>query len=190
MQNGSSDGSGAVLAGNYKRGSFQAGTILPDAPVGEWATTVLRGKTRVSPTKNGDPMITFQVRLDTAAEEDNESSQGTQLPLRVIITDDRDGKTPAFAKRRTKMLLRSLADQCGFDLDILPSEWGDTEEAVKAAFAPFIAAVEGSNLQVWTTHRERKGEAGVIDVDVNLTKPGSAFGPGTGLGSRATDDEE
>lgn len=181
--NGSSEG---VI--QYKRGSFDAGTILPDAPVGGWDATVVRGKTTVKPTKNGDPMITFQVRLDLAYEEDNETFQGTQLPLRVIITDDRDGKTPAFAKKRTKALLRNLAAQCGFDLDIVAREWGDTADAVQAAFQPFINAVEGNNLEVWTTHRERKGEPGVIDVDINLTKPGSAFGAGGGLASR--DDDE
>lgn len=173
----SSNGSGEATL-QYRKIKFEAGRILPDAPAGEWQATVVRGKSRVSPTKNGDPMITFQVRLDKAEDEANESFEGTQLPLRVILVDDADGGTPAFAKRRTKMLLRELSAQCSFDLDIVPNELGDTQAEVESALKPFINAVEGSGLNIWTTLSDDRQDPTIKRVDVHLSRPGSSYGGG------------
>lgn len=189
MQNGKSTNENAVH--QYKKTSFKAGQILPDAPEGGWEATCLKGKTRVKPTKDGDPMVSFVFRLDTADDDKNEHAQGTQLTKRIILANE-TSKLPAFAKRRTKMDLRALAEACGFDLDIIPEnlvEDGDDQETVEAKLRPFIEAVEGQTMQVWTTHRDDKRNPGQKDVEIHFSKPGAAYGAPTTLSSRDNDDE-
>jgi len=176
----------------YKKTSFKAGTILPDAPEGEFEATCLRGKTRIKPTQAGDPMVIFTFRLDTAADEKNEHVQGTtQLPKMIILANE-TSKLPAFVKRRTKLELRSLADQGEFDLDIIPEdlvEDNDGQEEVEAKLQPFVEAVEGKTFTVWLTHRDDNRNPGQKQVEIHFSKPGAAYGAPVTLASRDSDDE-
>jgi len=196
VANGRSEG---VIGSGYKKTSFEAGKILPDAPAGSWRGSFLAGKTTVKPTQSGDPMVTFTFRLEVANEEENEASVPTQLPARFILASDKGSSLPAFAKRNTKLELRALAAQLGFDLDIIPTEIvtdeiaemspEDANEAIRAALQPFIDAVEGQEADAWTTLRDDKRNPGQKQVDLHFSKPGSAYGKGGSVASRDEDEE-
>lgn len=189
MQNGN----GNTTIRNNKRIAYNASAILPDAPEGEWQATVVRGKSKVSVTKEGEgnPMVTFNFRLDTAETEDNATYQGTTLPKYISFVADNDGSIPAFAKRNTKMDLRALSAECGFDLAIIPDEMSLDVEELKAQLAPFIDAVEGKSFTIWTKHRDDRRNPGLKQVDVVLTRPGSSFGGGASSTlARAEDEDE
>lgn len=180
------------VVNQYKRTTFNANVILPDAPIGEWEATAIKGKAKVKATQNGDPYVLFSFRLDKAADEENEFAQGTVLTKMLVLGGD-TSKLPAFAKRNTKLELRALANQAGFDLDIVPQEVvesdEDTQEMIEARLRPFIDAVEGNAFTIWTTHRDDKRNLGQKQVDIHFSKPGSAFGAPAGLAARDSDDE-
>jgi len=166
---------GGILANGYKRvGSFDAGTIPPDAPEGQWEATIVRNKTTVKPTSAGDPRVRFLVRLDTAEDDANESYQGTVLDLAFIFFDDNDASKRRGSKMN-KTKLQDLARQINLDLGIIKFTTDDPAEDLKA----FVEAVEGQKLTVWTQHRRNK-ETGEVQVEVNLRKPGSYTTPGSG----------
>lgn len=186
MQNGKQE---TTLS--YKKTSFKAGVILPDAPAGEWEVTIVRDKTTIKPDKNGSPMVTFTMRLDTAAEESNESFQGTTLPFRVFFLSDEDNSVQSFRKNRGKRDLAVLADNCGFDLDIIPDSIGGEEpsdESVKEDLAAFVEAVEGKSFTAWTSIRPNK-DTNEPMVNISLTKPGAAYGAPAAV-ARSNDDED
>lgn len=149
----------------YNKVTFNASVLLPSVPEGEWEVTILNGKTRVSPTKNGDPMITFVARLDTAENEDNEHCQGEQLFFRIMFPDQADPSKSRFVNMQ-KRKLRDLANSLGISLDLIP----DTIENPESDFRPFIEAVEGKSGTAWTRHSKNK-QTGETDVELEFAAP-------------------
>jgi hypothetical protein len=180
------NGKSSQAVHQYKKVQFNASEIPMDAPAGEWEFTAVRGKTTVKPIQSGAsagyPMVTFQLRIDGAAETENEAYKGTQLPFRITIVSDNDGAIPGWMKRRAKLQLRALADACGFDLDIIPNNISGEED-----LAAFINAVEGNTFTGYTTASRREGWEHTVDV--SLTKPG-AFGAASAGATPSRDEEE
>ena len=149
----------------YNKVTFGA-EILPDAPEGEWAATIVRGRSKVSPTKNKDPMLTINVKLDRAEDAENESSQGTTLPVRFIFGDD-NGKN-RWMTNRTKKELNAICSQLGLDPDIYALS---ADKDPGECLAPFIELLEGREVQCWTTHRVNKQD-GRTETNITFSKPG------------------
>lgn len=180
----SSNGHSDTKTLKYNKVKFDPNFVRPDAPEGEWEATIVRGKSKVAPVQSGnnqgDPMLSIQVRLDSAADEANEHAQGTILTKRIMFPDDSNPKTKVFVSRRSKQDYNDLCRATGTDPDIRPVEMEDPEEDLK----PLIEAVEGKSITMWTSHRKKPD--GSISVEVNFRAPGSFNTP---AGGRDSDEE-
>ena len=144
--------------------------ILPDAPEGGWEMTILRGKSKVGPTKNKDPMLTISVKLDRADEDENESAQGTQLTVRFIFGDDSGARK--WALNRTKRELNAVCGQ--LDLDPGAYTLSGTRDPGEQR-AGFIQLIEGKSLKGYTTHRVNK-QTGFKETNVTFVRPSQYAG--------------
>jgi hypothetical protein len=155
--------------------------IQPDAPEGGWKARIVKGKSKVTVTQNGDPRLVVPMKLETAHEEKNEKFQGVEVQFGAIVFDDADD-----SKRRAaninKRELRALIEACGEDFaDVYPTS---VESA--ADFDPIIEAIEGKTLDVWTVHSSYTAASGeeVNKIEIRFKKPGG------GLVTKSSDDED
>ena len=155
----------------------------PDLPEGEWEVTIPKGKCKPAQTsaeKGGDPGINIVLKVVKAADEANESYQGSFTNLRLYFYDsaDPEKRKGANANLRTAT---ALAEACELDLkEIYPDEL-ESEDDIWG----IIEKLEGKSFTVWTVHRksEFNGET-MINVDIRFRQPGS------GLATKPGDDDE
>ena len=153
--------------------------IKPDAPVGEWEATILRGKVKPGQTQGGDPRLNINFRLDKAIEEENATHQGSEVTLRVIWFDEEDSSKRRGANMNKRRLFQ-LCDWAEVDRDVLPTTIESEDD-----FKDLIEALEGKKGTIWTTHRTREQDGEKItDVEVSFVKPGG------GLLKGDSEDEE
>jgi hypothetical protein len=155
--------------------------IKPDAPEGEWEAQIPKGKCKMLITQKGDPRLIVPFKLLTAADEKNESFQGSEVSLSIIIFDDED----ATKRRGANMMKQRLRSLCTA-LDIDMGEVYPTEVTSEEDFRPLFDALEGQKLTIWTVHSKRIAESGeeLTDTDVRFAKPGA------GLVTKSKEEEE
>lgn len=156
--NGSGDSKQTLT---YRPVKFNAGQILPDLPVGEFQAVILPGKVKVKPMKAGYPMLTVNMRVTGAADEENAHYTGSQTTARVIFWPDAAG----FKANASKRTLANLCEQAGVDLDIIPSEISSDEDLL-----PLCQALEGQNVTIWTSHRTN-AQTNETQVEVSFRAP-------------------
>ena len=127
--------------------------IQPDAPEGEWQARIPKGKCKCLVTQKGDPRLIIPFKLEKAEDEKNESHEGSEVSLSIIVFDDEDP-----AKRRganmMKSRLRALCEAVDVDwTEVYPTEVNDTSD-----FDALFSALEGKTLTVWTIHTKRANE--------------------------------
>ena len=152
----------------YKRVKFDVNEIAPDAPEGEWAASIPRGKCKVQPTKEDRyPMLIVPVRLDGTEEEDesHQKALGAELSAMIVFFGDEKAR----AARMSKIRLRQLCEAADVDLDVIPKDIEDPENDLE----PLIKALEGKKFTVWTrlTTRKDTGETVTELVFQNPNKP-------------------
>jgi hypothetical protein len=155
--------------------------IKPDAPEGEWEALIPKGKCKMLVTKNGDPRLIIPFKLEHAADEKNESFQGSEVAHSIIIFDE-DDATKRRGANMMKQRLRALCNALDIDVGhVYPEEVSSEED-----FRPLFDALEGSKLTIWTTHSKRLAESGeeITDTEVRFSKPGS------GLVTKGNDDDD
>lgn len=143
---------------------------LPDAPEGEWEALIPRGGCKVVKTQNDDPRVLIPLKLEKAADEANESFQGSVVQLSAIIFDDDDAEKRR-AANMSKSRLRALCEACDVDFgEVYPTEVSSADD-----FKPLFDAVEGKRLTIWTKHNTYKNKANemVTDTEVRFRAPGS-----------------
>lgn len=148
--------------------NFNAKTIPPDAPEGEWEATI---KVTKEYDKENYPRLKLDFTLEEAADEDNESFVGKKVTDWITFYDE-DHRNNRFSKLR----LRDLAAALDLDLDIIPTKlksWADLKE--------FIAALDGEKITIWTTVKDDR--ANVRYTDPNAPRGGK-------LDSDDEDDED
>jgi hypothetical protein len=161
----------------YKRVKFDVNEITPDAPEGEWAASIPRGKCKVQPTKEHKfPMLIVPVRLEKTEEDgpEFEKALGTELSTFLVF----GGNTPA-AERMNKIRVRQICEAADIDLDIIPKDIGEDPES---ELEPLIRALEGKKFTVWTKLNPRK-DTGEIVSELRFTDPNATI-------SRAGDDDD
>jgi len=157
--------------------------IQPDAPEGGWEAIIPKGKSKIFQTaadKGGDPGISIAFKLDKAMEEANENFQGSIVNGRVTFYDQSD----ADRRKAANMNLQFMKNMCeAMDIEfdeVYPANLNSPDD-----LAPFLNAIEGQKVDIWTVHREStmgNGEK-VINVDIRFKKPGA------GLVSKTDDDD-
>ena len=156
--------------------------IKPDAPDDEWEDPIPKGKCKVLVTQKGDPRLVIPFKLVTANDEKNESHQGSEVSVSIIIFDDEDPEKRRGANMM-KTRLRNLCNALDVDFgEVYPTEVNSEED-----FDPLFAAIEGQKLTVWTVNSKRINESTgeeQTDTDVRFSKPGS------GLATKGKDDED
>lgn len=153
----------------------------PDAPEGEWEAMIPKGKCKVLKTQAGDPRLIIPFKLVKAADEKNESFNGSEVSLSVIIFDDEDS-TRIKAANMMKGRLRAACEWADADFaEVYPTEVSSGED-----FAPLFQALEGHKGTVWTVHTTRQAESGetITDTEVRFKKPGA------GLVTKGADDDD
>jgi hypothetical protein len=156
--------------------------IKPDAPPGEWTALIPKGKCKVKKTAKDDPMLVIPFKLKEAHDEKNESHQGSEVTMMVVIFDDSDSERLR-ASNMMKGRLRGLCEALDLDFaDLYP----DGEISSSAAFDKLFAAIEGQELRIWTLNSTRKGANGddITDTEIRFKAPGS------GLSTPKESDEE
>jgi hypothetical protein len=162
----------------YKRVKFDVNEIAPDAPAGEWAVSIPRGKCKVQPTKEDRyPMLIVPIRLD-GTEEDDETFQkalGAELSAMIVFFGDEKAR----AARMSKLRLRQLCEAADVDLDLVPKDLEDPENDLE----PLIRALEGKKFTAWTRLQTRK-DTGEVTTELIFQNPNKA------LASADDDDDE
>lgn len=147
--------------------------MLPDAPDGGWDMHIPTGSTKVTMTQDGDPMLTFTIKLVKAHEAANGNFNGAEVVVRNYVPDDMDASKVKGANAARGFRI-GLAAACGVDYGkVWPGEIKSEH-----SFEPFIKALEGKSFKGWTVSRtyvDRNGEER-ISVDVRFSKPGGALG--------------
>lgn len=127
---------------------FDATSTPPEAPAGEWGVTF--AVTKRSATKEGGfPMLTLDVTLETANDEDNKASEGTHLrDWLTIYPPGMQGKQATAARIAGERLV-ALAEALGFD----PGPRGGVIPQDITSFADLdglVAAIDGQRATAWT----------------------------------------
>jgi hypothetical protein len=154
---------------------------IPDAPEGEWEARIPKGKCKVLVTQKGDPRLIIPFKLEKAEDEKNESFQGSEVQMSVIIFDDADNEKRRGANMM-KDRLRNLCNAVDVDFgDVYPTDIEDD-----TSFKPLFGALEGKTLTIWTVHTTRQNESGetLTDTEIRFKKPGS------GLVTKGANDDE
>lgn len=162
----------------YKRVKFDVNEIAPDAPAGEWAVSIPRGKCKVQPTKEDRyPMLIVPIRLD-GTEEEGETYQkalGAELSAMIVFFGDEKAR----AARMSKLRLRQLCEAADVDLDLVPKDLEDPENDLE----PLIRALEGKKFTAWTRLQTRK-DTGEVTTELVFQNPNKA------LSAAGGDDDE
>jgi hypothetical protein len=161
----------------YQRVKFDVNEITPDAPEGQWAASIPRGKCKVQPTKEHRfPMLIVPVRLEKTEEDgpEFEKALGTELSTFLVF----GGKTAA-AERMNKIRTRQICEAADVDLDIIPKELGEDPET---ELEPLIRALEGKKFTVWTVLQNRK-DTGETVSELRFVDPHATI-------SRGSDDDD
>ena len=153
--------------------------ILPDAPEGGWDAIIPKGSCQIS-EKNGDPVLSFKIKLVKAHEEANESSQGVELRQRITFYDPADHERKGAGSMNYRFA-RGLCKAVDADFEeVYPTTIESSDDLQKLA-----GAIEGTEFEMWTVHRKSQfnGED-MVNVDVRFAKPGA------GLVTKGADDED
>ncbi len=146
--------------------------IVPDAPEGEWQFLIPKGKCRVSKTQKEDPQLFIPHKLEKAEDEKNESFQGSEVSLRIVIFDDEDPERRRGANMM-KQRLRALCEAVDVDInEVYPTEVNDASD-----FDKLFHALEGKKGTCWTVHTKRAVDSGedITDTEIRYRKPGSGL---------------
>lgn len=155
--------------------------IVPDAPEGEWEFLIPKGKCKVVVTQKGDPRLIIPHKLEKAAEEKNETFNGSEVTQAVIVFDDEDNEKRRGANMM-KGRLRALCEAVDVDFgETYPTEVEKVED-----FDPLFRALEGKRGTCWTVHTTRTAESGelITDTEIRYKKPGA------GLVTKGADDDD
>ena len=127
---------------------FDATATPPEAPAGSWQlafTVTKRSVTR----EGGFPMLTLDVTLETANDEENKASEGTHLRDWITMYPaGMQGKTATAARIAGERLV-ALAEALGFD----PGPRGGVIPQDITSFADLdglVAAIDGQRATGWT----------------------------------------
>lgn len=155
--------------------------VKPDAPEGEWEVVIPKGKCKKVVSQNEDPGVRVAFQLKVAADEKNETFQGTILYQGIYFYDEADGEK----RRAANMSLgfaKGLCEATGVDFDEVYPKAVNTLDDLD----PFVEALEGQKLTIWTVHRPGKSASGepILNIDIRFKKPGSS------LVTKGNDDEE
>lgn len=157
--------------------------IQPDAPEGQWDVLIPKGRSKISataPEKGGDPVITWEFKLEKADDEKNESFQGSTINQRSTFYDQADSARRKAANMQLTWI-RGLCEACEVEFsEVYPEELNDADD-----LTPLVDALEGKRLTIWTVHRKSTTASGeeMLNVDIRFKKPGA------GLVSKTADDD-
>jgi hypothetical protein len=148
--------------------NFDVNEIAPDAPEGEWKATIPRGKCKVQPTREEKlPMIIVPIRLESTDEsgEEFEKALGTELSVFLVF-----GGRTAQGERMAKRRIKEVCEAADVDTDVIPKKITDPPNDLD----PFIRALEGKKLTVWTRVQTRK-DTGEDTTEILFRDPNQAL---------------
>lgn len=181
MANGTQTTSGSKIQFKPRK---LATEIQPDAPEGGWEATIPKGKSKIFQTaadKGGDPGVSIAFKLEKANEEANEPFQGSIVNQRVTFYDQADPDRRKAANMNLQFM-RNMCEAMDIEFDeVYPANLTSPDD-----LAPFLNAIEGQKVDIWTVHRNSvmgNGES-VINVDIRFKKPGA------GLVSKDADEDD
>lgn len=128
---------------------YSAGDVPAEAPEGSWTalfTVAKRGATQDKGDGMRFPMLTLDVKLETANEEENAFAEGTHLKEWIVIYPPGLGGKTNMLDRLSKERLAAIGEALGFDpASVLPADittLGDLDQ--------LVSAIDGNRGNIWT----------------------------------------
>jgi hypothetical protein len=168
----------------YRKVKFDVNEIAPDAPAGEWAVSIPRGKCKVQPTKEDRyPMLIVPIRLEGTEEESETYTKalGAELSSMIVFFGDEKAR----AARMSKLRLRQLCEAADVDLDVIPKDLEDPE----ADLEPLIRALEGKKFTAWTRLTTWK-DTGEVTTELIFQNPNKTLAAAGGDDDDEDDDDK